>query len=225
MKILGVLFDEKMSWTNHIKKTIGKMNRLSVGLRFLRKRLQKREFLKATTSQFYGLLYYGSQVWLGPHTKISDVRRLNSVHYKTLRVVENDWKKKKKRADLDKLGRAKPSLWGKYATGNLVLKTIKKEYPAYLYGKLCNTQYSTRRNPGKLLFYDGSKTRLGFQSIENRIGDIFKELDFCFDKDMSDDIIRVSLKRSLKMCIIPETPGPEGRIDQHHLTTHAVVTV
>jgi len=225
MKILGVLYDEKMSWTNHIKKTIGKMNRLSAGLKFLRKRLQKKEFLKATTSQFYGLLYYGSQVWLGPHTKISDVRRLNSVHYKTLRVVENDWKKKKKRADLDKLGRAKPSLWGKYATGNLVIKTIKKENPSYLYEKLCKTWYSTRRKPGKMLFFDGSKTRIGFQSIENRIGDIFKELDFSFDKDMSDDLLRVSLKRSLKMCIISETPGPEERIDQHHMTTHIVTTV
>jgi len=96
MKILGVIFDDKLSWSAHITKTIAKMNRLTSGLRFLRKRLQKKSFLKATTSQFYGLLYYGSQVWLGSHTKISDIRRLNSVHYKTLRIVENDWKKRRK---------------------------------------------------------------------------------------------------------------------------------
>jgi len=80
------------------------MNRLTCGLRFLRKRLQKKQFLKPTTSQFYGLLYFGSQVGLGPHTKMADIRKLNSVHYITLRIVENDWKKKKKRAELDKLG-------------------------------------------------------------------------------------------------------------------------
>jgi len=94
---------------------------------------------------------------------------------------------------------------GKYAIGSFVLKTIKREYPTVIYDKLCRTRYSTRRNPGKVQFYDGSETRLGFQSIENRISGIFKEIDFSFDKDMSEDLIRISLKRSLKMCIISET--------------------
>jgi len=35
---------------------------------------------------------------------MADIRKLNSVQNKTLRIVENDWKKKKKRAELDKLG-------------------------------------------------------------------------------------------------------------------------
>jgi len=38
-------------------------------------------------------------------------------------------------ADLDKLGCAKPSLWAKYATGNLVLKTLKREFPVYIFDK------------------------------------------------------------------------------------------
>jgi len=33
--------------------------------------------------------------------------------------------KRKRRDDLDKIGRAKPSLWAKYATANLVLKVMK----------------------------------------------------------------------------------------------------
>jgi len=53
------------------------------------------QFLKATTSKFYELLYYGSQVWLGSHTKVADVKKLNSVHYKLLIIVENDWIKGK----------------------------------------------------------------------------------------------------------------------------------
>jgi len=160
--------------------------------------------MKATTGQFYGLLYYGSQVWLGPHTKVADIRKLNSVHYKTLRIVETDWKKKKKRSELDKLGRAKPSLWAKYSTGNLVLKTLKREYPVYIYEKLCTTRYTTRRRPKKYLFYDKSQTRNGFQSIENRITAIFNDLDFDFDNEMTDDCIRISLKRSLNMIVFSE---------------------
>jgi len=147
MKVLGVYFDEKLSWTPQIKTTINKISRLTSGLKFLRKRLSKRSFLKATISQFYGLLYYGSQVWLGSHTKVADIRRLNSVHYKLLRIVENDWKKSKRRADLDKIGRAKPSLWAKYSTANLVLKVMKTRLPQTLHASLVNNSYATRRNP------------------------------------------------------------------------------
>jgi len=72
---------------------------------------------------------------------MSDIRKLNLVHYKTLRIIEYDWKKKKMRADLDKLGRAKPSLWAKYANGNLVLKTLKREFLVYIFDKLGTTCY------------------------------------------------------------------------------------
>jgi len=79
---------------------------------------------------------------------MADIRKLNSVHYKTLRIIENDWKKKKKRAKLDKLGWAKPSLWAKYTPGiSLVLKTLKREYPVYIYNKQAE---GTRRCPGEI---------------------------------------------------------------------------
>ena len=58
IKVLGVYFDEKLTWKPHIKNTINKMNRLTNALKFLRKRLTCEQFLKATTSQFYGLCFY-----------------------------------------------------------------------------------------------------------------------------------------------------------------------
>jgi len=125
MKVLGLIFDQQMDWKSHANKAVNKVNRLPSGLRFLRKRLNKKPLLNAVNSQFYGLLYYGCQVWLGQHTRSFNVRKLNSGHYRVLRIVKNDWKKKKKRSDLDSIGRARPSLWGKYATGNLVIKLLK----------------------------------------------------------------------------------------------------
>jgi len=139
-------------------------------------------------------------VWLGSHTKIADIRKLNSVHYKLLRIVENDWKKRKRRSDLDKIGRAKPSLWAKYATSNLVLKVMKNRTPSTLHSALVKTSYATRRNPDKLLFYDASRTRIGFQAIGNRLANVINHLDFTFNVNMSDDLIRISLKKSLNMC-------------------------
>jgi len=89
-----------------------------------------------------------------------------------------------------KHGRAKPSLWAKYTTGDLILKTLKTEYPVYFYEKLCTTRYTTRRRRNKYLFYDKSQTKNVFQSIENSIMAIFNDLDFDFSNAMTDDCIR-----------------------------------
>jgi len=70
---------------------------------------------------------------------------------------------------------------------------------------LCTTSYSTRRHPDRCLFYDRSRTKNGFQSIENRVGAIFNELDFNFSNNLTDEFIRISLKRSLKMINVSET--------------------
>jgi len=153
MKVLGVIFDQQMDWNSHVNKAVNKVNRLTAGLKFLRKRLSKQQFLNAVTSQYYGLLYYGCQVWLGQHTRSSNIRKLNSVHYRVLRVVENDWKKKKKRSDLDSIGRARPSLWGKYATGNLVIKVLKNSLPLDLNNALHRTLFTERRRPQRAKFF------------------------------------------------------------------------
>jgi len=81
-----------------------------------------KKLLKVTKSELDGLTYYSLQIWpRTPHQNIN-IKRWDSVHYKTLRLVENDWKRRrKKRAKLDKQRRAKPSLWGKYATRNFVM--------------------------------------------------------------------------------------------------------
>jgi len=200
MKVLGVYFGEKLSWTPQIRSTVNKITRLTSGLRFLRKRLSKRSFLEATMSQFYSLLYYGSQVWLGSHTKVADIRKLNSVHYKLLRIVENDWKKRKRREDLDKIGRAKPSLWAKYSTANLVLKVMKSRQPQTLHGSLVETAYATRRNPDKIVFYDASRTKFRHQALWKRIAHIINDLNSTFHVNMSDDQIRICLKKSFNMC-------------------------
>jgi len=75
----------------------------------------------------------------------------------------------------------------------------------YLFNKLCTTRYTTRRRPNKYLFYDKSQTKNGFQSIENRIATIFNDIDFDFANEMTDDCIRISLKRSLNMIVFSES--------------------
>ena len=113
-----------MTWYEHISKTLNKLNRLTSGLKFMRKTLTEDKFMKVITSQYYGLCYYGSQVWLGSHTRRMDLKKLDSMHYRILRIVKQDYKRNIGRMDLDLIGRARPALWSKYFTVNLTIKIL-----------------------------------------------------------------------------------------------------
>jgi len=99
-------------------------------------------------------------------------------HYRVLRVVENDWKKKKKRSQLDSIGRARPSLWAKYAMGNFVIKTLKYSLLVDLHNALHRTLFTERRRPQQAKFFDSSKSKIGYQALQNRIGALFDTLNF-----------------------------------------------
>jgi len=60
MKVLGVIFDDRLTWENHIRHTIAKCgSKLSV-LRKIRRKFTFEDFQKLITSQYFSQLYYCS---------------------------------------------------------------------------------------------------------------------------------------------------------------------
>jgi hypothetical protein len=147
------------------------------GLKFLRNRLTRDQLIKVMTSQYYGTGYYACQAWLGPHTRKSDLKKLEGMHYKLLRVAVRDWKNKVSKTRLDEIGRARPSIWGNYATASITIKALRDKVPSRLYGHITKTMYTTRRSNDILHFYDDSKRKVGRQAIGNRLKDIFDQLN------------------------------------------------
>ena len=64
MNVLGVLFDSKLSWVNHVAHSICKAKRKLFGLRLLRKYFNHSEMKTLLDSYFYSVLYYNVTVWL-----------------------------------------------------------------------------------------------------------------------------------------------------------------
>ena len=131
--------------------------------------------------------------------QVSQIRKLNSLHYRILRLATGDWRIKTKRSELDKLGRVKPMQFARYSTAGLVIKTIRNNKPRNLSDILQKTLYCERRKPGRLRFFDNSKTKLGFQSIDNRLTSVFAELDFDHYPHITDHSLRINLKKSLNL--------------------------
>jgi len=65
---------------------------------------------------------------------------------------------------------------------------------------LHRTLFTEGRRPQKAKFFEASKSQLGYQALQNRIGTLFDMLTFNNHKNsLNDLVIRISLKRDLGM--------------------------
>ena len=69
MNVLGVLFDSKLTWANHVSKQINKANKALHAIKLIKKYFNSQEILTLLTSNFFSILYYNSEVWHLPSLK------------------------------------------------------------------------------------------------------------------------------------------------------------
>ena len=63
INVLGVLFDSKMQWSQHVSASINKANSALHAIRMIRKFFTSTELLQLITSNYYSILYYNSEIW------------------------------------------------------------------------------------------------------------------------------------------------------------------
>jgi len=178
-----------MKWSKQIEKSISKGRRLCSGLSFICRKLNREQFIKVMTSQFYSTVYCGCEVWLNNTTYFNDLRRLNSLHNHPLRIASRDFKHRKCRSEQDLLGRAKLSTWSRYLTASRVITNC-----------LTKHSYVERRRPGRLKFYDDARTKIGRQTLCNRAGFCVNKVDFDWkNEDMNNDKLRICQKKTFNM--------------------------
>lgn len=195
IKALGVLISSDLSWTHQVDFAINRSRHLINRFKILRKWLTQKDLLKLATSQFFSIIFYACQVWIGSLTS-KDWKRLNSIHYCCLRTVLGDFRNKLSRQDIDKkTQRATPLEWAQYAVASIVIKLYNKA-DTPIVNLLRTSSYVNDRQPGKAKFTDRSRLKIGRQSIVNRIGPIFAKIDFDWIGVISDNTIRANLKRN-----------------------------
>ena len=63
INFLGVLFDQKMQWTDYVAHCILKSNKALSAIRLIKKNFTTKELLQLITSNFYSVLFYNSEIW------------------------------------------------------------------------------------------------------------------------------------------------------------------
>ena len=69
MNVLGVEFDSKLTWSNHIAKQINKAKSALHAINMIKKYFTQSEILTLLTANFYSILYYNSEIWQLPTLK------------------------------------------------------------------------------------------------------------------------------------------------------------
>ena len=62
MNVLGVTFDSKLNWSNHVANAIGKANIALFALRLIKKLITNAEMRTLLDSNFYSILYYNAVI-------------------------------------------------------------------------------------------------------------------------------------------------------------------
>lgn len=193
MKVLGIMFDDKLKWSEHVDGVVKKTNRILHGLRQIRGILNKEQSKCVVTSFYFSVLFYGCEIWLHRHLSFHLKKKLRSAHYRALRLV---YGKEKSRDDLDKMsGRANPDEWSYYVLGKLLAKMVNSAQPVRLLTRTLMNSYYERRQENRMFFYDDSSRMIGRQILCNRLQMIARRMNFGWI-GMKDDPLRINLKKS-----------------------------
>ena len=63
MNILGVIFDSRLKWNDHIANCINKSKKALFAPRLIRKYFNYNEMRTLLDANFYSVLYYNSVIW------------------------------------------------------------------------------------------------------------------------------------------------------------------
>ena len=84
--VLGVIFDQKMHWSDHIGYCIQKSSKTLTAIRLIKGFFTTKELLQLITSNFYSVLYYNSEIWHLQSLKTNLKHKLLSTSAKAIKT-------------------------------------------------------------------------------------------------------------------------------------------
>jgi len=199
IKALGITLDNKLTWAKHIEGLTTRITRVINGLKIIRKKFTRNQFKNIVTSQVYGVLYYGSVVWLNPSLSKTNMKNIERMHYSACRMIVGDWRSKWHRTDLNTVtGRMTPKQWMLYAGSSQILKCERSREPTNLWMAIEKNLYHNRRHTNPRIV-DKSLRKIGRKSLCNWGGVATDRINFdWFAKSLSNDTIRINLKKTFQ---------------------------
>jgi len=197
MKALGVTLDHRLRWDKHVETVCNRIRGLLCGLRILRRKITEKQAISLVTAQVFSVLYYACTVWLTPNLNRAVLKKVESIHFRSLRVAVNDYKQRISRELLTaSTQRMDPSTWGRFAACSLAMRVKLSGSPVNLCSSMFANAFTQQRKTGQLFAYDNSRSLIGRSITKNWIGKCIGRIKVPWTtQDMSKDQIRRLLKK------------------------------
>jgi len=198
IKALGIVIDHRLRWSDHIKAVVKKVRGLLCGFRMIRNKFTEEQAKSLVTAQALSVLYYGAPAWLMPALLGDRLRRIESIHYRCLRIIVKDYKQRISREWIDAATqRLPPKQWSRFAASSLAIKVKQNQTPQYLKDEIFKNTYTVARKPGRLFGFDDSKSMIGRSLTRNWIGQSLGQIQASWtNMNLNNDQIRRMLKRT-----------------------------
>ena len=178
INVLGVTFDCKLQWGEHIAQAINKSKRSLYAIKLITKYLKKNEIKQIITSNFYSKLYYNCEIWLMPSLSPALKQQLLAASTRALKLLNN-------RSDLrisydqqHKLqGRATPMEMMRYRLSIQLHKLYNGDQLNEDWVDL-NYQQNFNNRQKFVQINDESALRIGKNILMNRLGILNNKIDY-----------------------------------------------
>jgi len=91
MKVLGVHFNQNLTWSDHVTKNINDCHKTLHGLKIIQKYFTIEKFITILSSFLFSKLFYAFEVWSYDLLQYNVKNLLDSFYYKSLCVALNDF--------------------------------------------------------------------------------------------------------------------------------------
>ena len=169
INILGVLFDSKLQWAEHIAHSIKRSMKALNAIRLIKKFFTKRELLGLITSNFYSILYYNSEIWHLPTLKTTLKQSLLSASAKALKACNktNDYLISFNNLHTN-CNRATPEMMCRYKTALSLFKLYNTDFNPFEFTLLNQNQILTGRQTNFITSKSNLK-KVGINCLANRL--------------------------------------------------------
>ena len=86
INVLGVQFDSKLNWVEHISLALLKTNKSLNAIRLIKRFFTCGELLQIVTSNVFSIMYYNAEIWHVPCLNVNVKQKLLSMSAKIIRV-------------------------------------------------------------------------------------------------------------------------------------------
>jgi len=194
MKILGVTFDSKLTWSQHISNVTTKINKLCFGLRKIKRNFTTEEMLRLVTTLGHSKLYYGAPVWLSRHLHKINQRKLLRASSNLIKscISNQDWTLISYNNLHELAGKPTPMQMSDYIQATTLWSIIQTGKPEMVWLKLQINCRENRRT-GSMTFGNGQMSPYGKHNFGNRMMHVSQKLPGQWDQ-----MTKYSFKRMCK---------------------------